>query len=476
MLAAYYPAAFDVWGQPGTAKVSWQGDADGEWAAPPHLEVFSEGSGFHPYCDPNYGFNTWSHPYGQAHEDEAAEESALHSSVYTSSDWRPTDEADFSPSAAAPFDWNPFSSLPLPLRVPVGLEPWRLREMVSEEPVDEPVAPSPAASPHLLPLGMALAMAASLPTGFKGNKAEPQKVATVGSTAAAWLNGAAKIENGMQPNLSSLGERTVPLQDFNGLYRASVEAALSEVLASQLNGKSPLFAAPSAKTSVAAKVFAKQPPVAKFASPAGRISSPMTGGAFAAGILGAVSPAPAASSCAQANPSPILGLEAPAGMLIALSEVNGQACTRIEWRIDDLKGRLQACMGRPLVSPSFDACGPGLPSMRLMVFPDAREAVKTARSRERKGMYAAMVKKGPLYGSLKLKADGMERSTVLGFYLTCGGVRRGPFTYDFYRQAIHGCDDFGVDWLKQVEDPGGCLRVGVEILNSSLQVGLIGNM
>lgn len=158
--------------------------------------------------------------------------------------------------------------------------------------------------------------------------------------------------------------------------------------------------------------------------------------------------------------------ESSPGIFIGPTEIAHTPCTRVEWRIEDLRGRLQASMGRPLVSPSFAACG--LPNLRLMVFPDAREAVKSARSRERKGMYAAMVKKGPLYGSLKLKADCLERATVLYFHLTVGTVRRGPFTYDFAEQAIHGCDDFGVDWLKQVDESTGGLRVAVEILEPSL--------
>lgn len=45
-------------------------------------------------------------------------------------------------------------------------------------------------------------------------------------------------------------------------------------------------------------------------------------------------------------------------------------------------------MGRPLVSPPFAARG--LPNLRLMVFPDAREAAKGVRQRERKGLYATM--------------------------------------------------------------------------------------
>lgn len=153
--------------------------------------------------------------------------------------------------------------------------------------------------------------------------------------------------------------------------------------------------------------------------------------------------------------------DAPAG--ISISQVEDGRATRVEWRIEDLRSRLQACMGRPLVSPPFATCD--LPNLRLMVFPDAREAVKNARSRERKGMYAAMVRKGPLFGALRLKADCLDRSAALPivrFHLTVGACRRGPFTYDFSEQAIHGCDDFGVDWLKQV-DNSGCLRVAVEI-------------
>jgi hypothetical protein len=99
-----------------------------------------------------------------------------------------------------------------------------------------------------------------------------------------------------------------------------------------------------------------------------------------------------------------------------------------------------------------------------MVFPDAREAVKSARSRERKGMYSAMVKKGPLHGALKLKADCLPNPTVLTGYLTVGNTRKGPFTYDFSKQAIHGCDDFGVCWLREVDEGTDNLRVGVEIL------------
>lgn len=146
--------------------------------------------------------------------------------------------------------------------------------------------------------------------------------------------------------------------------------------------------------------------------------------------------------------------------------LGGACCTRVEWRIEDVRCKLQASMGRPLVSPPFAACG--LPNLRLMVSPDAREAAKTVRSHERKSLYATMVKKGPVYGSLSLKADCLERDTKLKLYFTVGAVRCGPLSYDFAVQAIHGCDDFGVDWLKQIEESTGRLRVAVEILAPSM--------
>lgn len=161
--------------------------------------------------------------------------------------------------------------------------------------------------------------------------------------------------------------------------------------------------------------------------------------------------------------------EAAPGITVFPLEISGDSCMRAEWRIEDLRGKLQASMGRPLVSPPFAASG--LPNLRLMVFPDAKEAVKGVRSRERKGLYAAMVRKGPLHGALKLKADCLEADTVLRFYLTVGTVRCGPFTYDYSERAIHGCDDFGTDWLKQVDETNGNLSVGVEILSIDRFVG-----
>lgn len=158
----------------------------------------------------------------------------------------------------------------------------------------------------------------------------------------------------------------------------------------------------------------------------------------------------------------IAELELPPGIKIFGYNAVG-APTRVEWRIDDLNGKLQASMGRPLVSPPFAALG--LPNLRLMVFPDGREVMKNARSSERKGLYAQMIKKGPLNGALKLKADCLQMATVMTVNLLVGEVRAGPLVYDFSEQAIHGLDDFGIDWLKQVERQSGSLTVGIEILD-----------
>lgn len=174
-------------------------------------------------------------------------------------------------------------------------------------------------------------------------------------------------------------------------------------------------------------------------------------------IVAPVAPGPVQ----RRTPAPVVATHAPQGMSICSAEVDGAPCTRVEWKIDDFSGKLQASMGRPVVSPAFDACD--LSNLRLMVFPDARDAVKSARSHERKSLYANMVKKGPLYGSLKLKTDGLEFPTVMTFSMLVGGVRAGPHVYDFSEQAVCGLADFGVDWLQQVDKATGALRVSIEI-------------
>jgi len=156
--------------------------------------------------------------------------------------------------------------------------------------------------------------------------------------------------------------------------------------------------------------------------------------------------------------------ETAPGICVSRTDVCGALCTRVDWIIDDVRGKLRASMGRALVSPHFEVLGHS--NLRLVVFPDARDVLKNARSRERKSIYSAMITKGPLHGALKLKADCLETVASLTFYLKVGSIRRGPFTYDFSDSAIHGCEDFGSDWLLQLDQATGSLRVSIEVLDT----------
>jgi hypothetical protein len=160
--------------------------------------------------------------------------------------------------------------------------------------------------------------------------------------------------------------------------------------------------------------------------------------------------------------------ETAPGICISRTDVFGASCTRVDWAIDDVRGKLRASMGRALVSPQFDVLG--FCNLRLVVFPDSRDVLKNTRSRERKSIYSAMITKGPLHGALKLKADCLETVASLTFYLRVGSIRRGPFTYDFSDSAIHGCEDFGCDWLLQLDRATGSLRVSIEVLDTCARV------
>jgi len=160
--------------------------------------------------------------------------------------------------------------------------------------------------------------------------------------------------------------------------------------------------------------------------------------------------------------------ETAPGICVSRTDVFDNVCTRVDWNVDDVRGKLRASMGRALVSPQFEVFGHC--NLRLVVFPDARDILKSARSRDRKGIYSAMITKGPLHGALKLKADCIETVASLTFYLKVGSIRRGPFTYDFSDSAIHGCEDFGSDWLLQLDRATGSLCVSIEVLDTCARV------
>lgn len=138
--------------------------------------------------------------------------------------------------------------------------------------------------------------------------------------------------------------------------------------------------------------------------------------------------------------------------------------TRIQWQIDDFCAKFVGAPSRPLVSPPFSACG--LPNLRLMVLPAARDASKASAKNQKGAVKKGATKKGasgPIFGGLKLKADCLEGATTMTFSLCVGSSRLGPFTYDFSQQAVHGPNDFGLDWAEQTDQVTACLRVAVEI-------------
>lgn len=149
------------------------------------------------------------------------------------------------------------------------------------------------------------------------------------------------------------------------------------------------------------------------------------------------------------------------GVLVSIGEVDGFECERAEWRIGQLSTKLRGCMGRALVSSPFSAAG--LQDIRFMVCADGKDTTKGPRSRRQKEIYTKKVMEGPLDGCLKLKVSSSPPTLELQYYLKVGTQRRGPFRHNFSENTVCGCDDFGIDWLKQLEADSS-LTVTVEIL------------
>mmetsp|Transcript_4765 Transcript_4765/g.9777 ORF Transcript_4765/g.9777 Transcript_4765/m.9777 type:complete len:419 (+) Transcript_4765:55-1311(+) len=149
-------------------------------------------------------------------------------------------------------------------------------------------------------------------------------------------------------------------------------------------------------------------------------------------------------------------------LTVQTKAVGGKEVSRIEWRIDNVKAKLKDyCVGRPLVSPQFEASG--LPELRLMVFPNLGLDTSSLTMREQKARYEARIVEGPLCGALKFKVvTSLGDKLVIDFNLFVGDVAKGPIQHNFADHIIQGAD-FANNWLDQVKS--GSLVVGVEILN-----------
>ena len=143
------------------------------------------------------------------------------------------------------------------------------------------------------------------------------------------------------------------------------------------------------------------------------------------------------------------------GVQLSNASVEGLDLERAEWRIGQLSQKLRGCMGRALVSSPFTAAG--LEDLRLMVFPEGKELTKGPRSKRQRELYAKKVNEGPLDGCLKIKVPSCPSELELQYFLKVGTSRKGPFRHSFAENTVSGCDDFGVDWLKQLELDGSLL-------------------
>jgi len=146
---------------------------------------------------------------------------------------------------------------------------------------------------------------------------------------------------------------------------------------------------------------------------------------------------------------------------------NGDIVYMVKWRIDNVKSKFKDCIGRPLVSPQFEAGE--LAELRLMVFPNIG-IDSSSTMRDQKARFEAVIAEGPLKGALKFKVvggQGVER-LLIDFSLFVGGAKQGPMQHNFAEHIIKGCD-FNNNWLQEMDH--GALTVGVEILkiNSPLQ-------
>eukprot|EP00439_Symbiodinium_sp_Y106_P022571 s359_g2.t2 len=156
---------------------------------------------------------------------------------------------------------------------------------------------------------------------------------------------------------------------------------------------------------------------------------------------------------------PGLSLPLPESLSVKAKEIDGKSASRVEWRIDSIKTKFKDCLGRPLVSPQFEAGG--LPELRLMVFPNLGD-LDGLTMREQKARYEARFAEGPVSGAIKFKVVTETGSRLeIKFNLFIGDVVQGPLVHNFADHVIAGFE-FSNNWLDSVAV--GSLLVGVEVI------------
>jgi hypothetical protein len=155
----------------------------------------------------------------------------------------------------------------------------------------------------------------------------------------------------------------------------------------------------------------------------------------------------------------------PESLSVVHKAVNGAQVCRVEWRIDNVKTKFKDCVGRPLVSPQFEAAqGHADAEIRgvLMVFPSLGD-LNGLTMREQKSKYEQRIAES-LSGSLKFKVVApFGDKLVIGFKLFVGSVLQGPYEHNFADHIIYG-SEFENNWLDEINKKNGSLVVGVEML------------
>lgn len=150
------------------------------------------------------------------------------------------------------------------------------------------------------------------------------------------------------------------------------------------------------------------------------------------------------------------------GVTVNAKTLDGVEYVSAEWRIAQLQARLKTCMGRYVVSSPFKAAG--LEDVRLMVSVEDKDLGLGSRgTKKQKEVYIQKVTEGPLEGKLSLKVPNSPPGLELQYYLQVGAQRRGPFRHNFLETTVSGCDNFGADWLKELE-PDQSLTVRLDIV------------
>lgn len=194
-------------------------------------------------------------------------------------------------------------------------------------------------------------------------------------------------------------------------------------------------------------------------TPKSTSTTPTPGPSDTSRSAGPLSPGPVSPTSSPSARFGDLDASKEEGLKVSSEVMDGVERWRAEWRIGNLSAKLRGCMGRALVSSSFEALG--LEDLRLMISPDGKEAAQGPRNRKHKELYTKKITEGPLDACLKLKVPNCPAACELEFSLTVGHLQRGPFRHNFMESTVSECGDFG-DWLLQLETDKS-LTVAVEL-------------